>query len=199
MNKSTSYQYFHNSKASTLDVIMHGGSKGIESSFIKKLFEGSIEKGNSVISFNFPYLERGEENSSGPKLEEEVSTLRFMLSKANSKEYSLIRLVGKSLGGIVASYYLSNLSKKEKKLYEVIILGYVTGDVKLGEFDGKITIIQGEQDRFGNVKTVKKDLKKGISNKLFFYEIKGADHSYREPDTKEPIYEELVVDLVKTI
>lgn len=199
MNKLTSFLHFHNSKATTLDVILHGGSGGIDSPFMQKVFESSKNKGNSVIMFDFPFVEKGEERSSGPELKEELQVLKEMLLVAGFDKFAHIRLIGKSLGGIVASYYLNSLSEEERKLYEVIILGYVTGDVKLKEFIGKVTIIQGEKDKFGNSDVVKKDMRDAVSRDIIYHEIAGADHSYRNPETKEPIYEGQVLELLTTV
>lgn len=198
MNKLTSFIHLHNSKATTLDVILHGGSGDINSPFMQKLFQHSKSRGNSVIMFNFPFLERGEEHSSGPELKEELEMLRKMLVIADFDKFSHIRLIGKSLGGIIASYYLNSLAD-EKKLYEVIILGYVTGNVKLKEFPGKITIIQGEKDKFGDIDVVKKDMKGAISQGIIYYEIPNADHSYRDLETKKPIYEDKVIEFLNTL
>lgn len=187
IDKLTSFLHFHDSKATTLDVILHGGSEGINSPFMQKLFQHSKSKRNSVIMFNFPFLERGDKHSSGPELKEELNVLRKMLATANLDRFDHIRLIGKSLGGIVASYYLSNLTKREKKIYEVIILGYVTGEVKLIDFPGKITIIQGEKDKFGNIEVIKKDLEKAVSRNITYHQIPNADHSYRDPETKKQL------------
>ncbi|BCX14331.1 MAG: dienelactone hydrolase [Patescibacteria group bacterium] len=199
MNKLTSFLHFHNSKATTLDVILHGGSGGINSPFMQKLFESSKGKGNSVIMFNFPFLERGDDHSSGPELKEELEVLRKMLSIAGFDKFSHIRLIGKSLGGIIASYYLNSLTDEEKKLYEVIVLGYVTGEVKLNEFTGKITIIQGEKDKFGSIEVVKKDMDGAISQSITYHQISNADHSYRNPETKQPIYEDKVIEFLNSL
>jgi len=192
----TSFFHFHLSKAKVLDVILHGASSGIISPFMLKIFKVSINKGHSAIMFNFPYFERGENHSSGPKLKEELKTLKMALNIAKFKRFKHIRLIGKSLGGIVASYYLNSLNPEEQKKYEVIILGYVTGEVKLKDFNGKVTIIQGEKDKFGNVKAVKKDLKGALSKNIAYYEIKSADHSFREPETKKPKYEHKVIKIL---
>lgn len=199
MNKLTSFIHFHNSKANTLDVILHGVSGGIDSPFMQKLFQHSKSKGNSVIMFNFPFLERGEEHSSGQELKEELMMVRKMLLIADFDKFSHIRLIGKSLGGIIASYYLNSLVDEEKKLYEVIVLGYVTGNVKLKEFTGKITIIQGGKDKFGNIEVVKKDMDGAISQGIIYHEIPNADHSYRNPETKEPIYEDKVIEFLNSL
>lgn len=194
MKYLTNFNYYHNSKAETLDVVLQGGSHGIDSSILQKVFNKSKEKGNSVIAFNFPYYERGEGNSSGPELKEELGTLQNILDLAKYKEYSKVRLVAKSLGGIVASYYLANLSEEEVNRFSIVILGYVTGDVKLKNFKGRITVIQGEKDKFGGIDVVKEDLKDAVSKDITYLEVEGADHSYRNPETKEPVYEDNAID-----
>lgn len=186
----TSFIYFHNSKATTLDVILHGGSGDINSPFMQKLFEYSKNAGNSVIIFNFPFIERGDNHSSGPELKEELKTLKQILIVANAQDYSRIRLIGKSLGAIVASYYLNNLSKEKHKNFEIIVLGFVVGEVKLDGFTGKITVIQGKKDRFGDIEAVKRVMREAKSKDITYHEISGADHSFRDPETKEPLYED---------
>ena len=195
----TSFNFYYNSKSDVLDVILHGGSHGIDSPLMRKVFAASKEKEHSVLTFNFPYFERGEENSSGNELIEELGTLQKMLDQAKYKDYLKVRLIAKSLGGIVASFYLDKLSKEESERFSVVILGYVTGDVRLKNFEGEITIIQGEKDKFGGIDVVKKDLAGAKSTKIKLSEVKGADHSYRNPDTKEPIYEDDAVELVKSV
>lgn len=199
MTSFTSFNFYHNSGSSTLDVILHGGSSGIESPFIQKLFNTSRELGNSVVAFNFPYIERGKENSSGEELKEELNILERILDLCEYKKYNKIRLLGKSLGGIVASFYLDKLPLEESKRFSVVILGYITGGLKLKNFKGKISIIQGQKDKFGGIDVVKNDLKNAMSGELQFFEIEGADHSYRVPETKEPIYEDKAIELLRNI
>jgi len=193
MKSLTSINFHHNSKTETLDVVLQGGSHGIDSSILQKVFNKSKEKGNSVIAFNFPYYERGEENSSGPELKEELEALQNILDFVNYKEYLKVRLVAKSLGGIVASYYIQNLSKEDAKRFSVVVLGYVTGDIKLKNFNGPITVIQGEKDKFGGIEVVKEDLKDAVSKDIKYFEVEGADHSYRNPENKEPIFEDKAI------
>ncbi len=199
MKNLPSFNHYHNSKANTLDVILHGGSSGIESAFIQKLFNTSRELTNSVIAFNFPYIERGEENSSGDELKEELDALQRVLDLCEYKRYKKVRLLGKSLGGIVASFYLDKLPLEESKGFSVVILGYITGALKLKNVKGKISIIQGQKDKFGGIDVVKNDLKDATSSELHFFEIKGADHSFRDPETKEPIYEDKAIELLRNI
>ena len=93
------FKYFHNNKAKTLDIIFHGGSKGMNSSFIQKLMTASRNKGDSILALNFLYLDRREENSSGLELKEELAALEEVMNFCGeSRLFSHIRFVAKSLG-----------------------------------------------------------------------------------------------------
>lgn len=189
MKDLTSLQFYHNSKSDTLDVVLHGGSYDINTPFMQKVFNTCKEKGQSVIAFNFPYTERGEENSSGPELKEELETLQKFLDYCDYKKFKKIRLIGKSLGGIVASFYLDKLDDESARKFSVVILGCVVGSLdKLKNFKGQIRVIQGEKDKFGNIEMVKQDLKDAKSKNIQFFEIPNANHSFKDPKTDEPIY-----------
>ncbi|MBP9759612.1 hypothetical protein KBD45_08015 [Candidatus Dojkabacteria bacterium] len=185
-------------KPNTLDVLLHGRSGGMNYSLMQKIADVCVKQGHSVANFNFPYFERGEEQSSGPELKEELETLKSVLSECKAEEYKHIRLIGKSLGAIIASYYLKALSKEEQSKYSVIVFGYVTGSIDLKNFEGKIDIIQGEKDKFGNIETVKNDLKNAVSKDISYFEIKNADHSYRD-GLKEPIFEDEAMEIFKKL
>lgn len=186
-------------KYQKLDIVLQGGSYGIESTFMQKVIKTCKQKGNSVITFNFPYFERGDNHSSGPELKEELATLTKQMNKYNANKYQHIRFVAKSLGAIVASYFLRNLNAREQEKYSVVVLGYVTGSIDLHSFKGKIDVIQGELDKFGDINVVKKDLKNSVSKKITYHEIKNADHSYRNPKTKKPTYEDQAIQILKFI
>jgi predicted alpha/beta-hydrolase family hydrolase len=184
----TTFKHHKNPKSDTLDVVLHGGSYNINTPFMQKVFDVCRGKGHSAIAFNFPYRERGEENSSGSGLKEELEMLQTFLDYCEYKKYKNIRFVGKSLGAIVASLYLDKLPKGQMSKFSIVVLGYVTGHVKLQNFTGPIAIIQGEKDKFGNINKVKGDLKNAKSKDIEYFEIKGADHSYKNPKTKKPDY-----------
>lgn len=194
----TSLKFIENKDSNTIDILLHGSKGGMNYSLMQKIFDECVKQEHSVANFNFPYFEKGEEQSSGPELNEELETLQSVLEKCKAKEYKHIRLIGKSLGATIASYYLKELSKDEQSKYSIVIFGYVTGDIKLGGFNGKIDIIQGEIDKFGNIEIVKKDLKDAVSNNIRYFEVKNADHSYRN-ETKEPVFEDEVIDIFKRL
>ncbi len=196
MQQLPNLQFFYNKDSETLDIILHGVSEGMESTFIQKLVKKSKESKHSTVTFNFPFLDRKESNSSSPELKEELNTLNSVLSFINADYYKNINLIAKSFGGIVASYFLRDLPLNQHNRYSITILGYVIGNVDLKTFTGKIRIIQGQMDRFGDIEAVKKDLKSAISKNIDFIEIPKADHSYRDPDTKESKFEDIAINEV---
>lgn len=194
----TSSLKFVKKESDTLDVLLHGSSGGMNYSLMQNIFDECVKQEHSVANFNFPYFERGEEQSSGPELKEELETLKSVLNECKAEEYKHIRLVGKSLGAIIASYYLKALPKEEQSKYSVVVFGYVLGSIDVKSFDGKIGIIQGEKDKFGNIEVVKNDLKNAVSKDINYFEIKKADHSYRN-ETKEPIFEDAAIEIFRNI
>lgn len=190
------FKYFHNNKAKILDVVLHGGSQGMDSGLINKIVDASRKSGNSVVAFNFPYIERGEENSSGPELIEEIDALQSVLDYCQSDKFENIRLIGKSLGGVVAGHYLKKVDPEQLTKFTLIILGYDIGYINLKSFPGKIVIIQGSKDKFGDIEAVRNDLNGAISKDITYLSVDGADHSYRIPETKEPIYEDEAIKIV---
>jgi predicted alpha/beta-hydrolase family hydrolase len=189
------FKYFYNNRAKNLDVILHGGSQGMDSGLINKIIEASRKNGNSAVAFNFPYIERGEEKSSGPELIEETDALQSVLNFCQADKFESIRLIGKSLGGVVAGHYLKKLDPNQLDKFSLIIFGYDIGYIDLKTFPGKIVIIQGDKDKFGDVEAVKNDMKGAVSKDIVYLSVKRADHSYRVPETKEPIYEDEAVKM----
>ena len=180
-------KHLHN-QTENIDVLLHGGSKGFDSEFITKIFNRSAQVGHSVIAFNFPYLDRGDDSSSGEELLDEQEALGQILNYLQPFGYKKIRFIAKSLGRIVLSKYVSKLSSEDTDV-EIVIIGYVLGDIDFTGYSGKISVIQGSEDKFGDDTAVKTDLEKqGISCNVI--RIEGADHSYRTPGTKENTYVE---------
>lgn len=182
----------------TLDVLLHGAGGGMEHSNMKKAFDVCVGQGHSVVNFNFPFFERGEEHSSGPELTEETEKLKQVLSECKSDNYKYVVLIGKSLGAIIAAKYLSQLKPEEQTKFSVVIFGYDTGMIDISTFKGKISIIQGEKDKYGGIEVVKNDLKNAASKNISYFEIPNADHSYRN-ELKEPIYEDEAIKIFRNL
>jgi predicted alpha/beta-hydrolase family hydrolase len=193
MLQDLSYKYYHKLNVKTVYLVLHGGGpEGIETPFISNIINVLAGTGNSVFGCNFPYCERGEENSSGEELTEETATLDEVVQFLRSESYEKIVVVAKSLGGIITSYWLEQHADEN---VEVVVLGYVIGSVKTKTLHGKLRlVIQGENDRFGNAKAVKEELAEH-NVEAEVVEVPKADHSYRN-EQKEPVYQEQVMDLL---
>lgn len=193
MNAALSYKYYRKLNSKTVYLVLHGGGpEGIETPFISRIIDVLTTKGSSVFGFNFPYCERGEENSSGEELAEETAALEDVVQYLRNEGYEKIVIVAKSLGGITTSYWLEQHPASD---VEVVVLGYVLSSVKTRALvDSLRIVIQGENDRFGDAAAVEEELAKaGVDAKVI--EVPQADHSYRN-EQKEPIYQDQAIQLL---
>ncbi len=124
------------------------------------------------------------------------NALKSLLDYINGTNFKKVNLIGKSLGATVSSYFLNDLPPEEQKRYSITVLGYTLNDIDLKNFIGKITIIQGDLDRYGDISKVKDDMKQAISQDIAYIPIPNADHSYRNPETKEPLYEDETISKI---
>lgn len=99
----------------------------------------------------------------------------------------------------MASFFLKNVIIEEHSRYSIVVLGYVTGSIDLKGFRGKISIIQGEKDKFGGIEVVQRDMKSSVSSDVSYFQIDGADHSFRVPETKEPIFEDKAIEILSSL
>ena len=135
MPNGLSYRYYHKLNSKTVYLVLHGGGpEGIETPFISNIIDSLSNTGSSVFGFNFPYCERGEENSSGPELTEETAVLDTVVNFLCGEGYEQVIIIAKSLGGITTSYWLAQHPDADVK---VVILGYVIGSVKTEALSNK--------------------------------------------------------------
>lgn len=188
------YIHYNSSNSDELNIIFPGSSLGFQTGLINKIFNRLVVGGKSAISYNYPFLDRGEENSSGEELIEELEALNEILKVVDVNQYSKINFIGKSLGAVIASFFLQRPENKDLlSKVSFSVLGYVKGSIDLKDLNCKILIIQGENDRFGNISEVKKDFENPDNSDVTFVEIPNADHSYRNAE-KEPVFEDLAIE-----
>lgn len=185
----TSVIYTNFPKSKQLDVILPGQHNGITSDRTQRLVEASKDQGISVLSFSYPHHERGDTKYS-ENLQDELELLKYYLNVFKTDRYGHIRLIGKSLGGMLASKYLSQVTDMQR--YSIVILGYIIGEEEIHNFTGDVTIIQGEKDEYGNIDQIKSDMKSAQAAHVRYEEIKGADHSYRGETDEDDHLEEVV-------
>lgn len=188
------YKYYRKRGAKIVYMILHGGGPvGVEIDFISSIFDAIAATKNSVLCFSFPYCEREEEASSGPELKEEVDALKRAIDFAYLEGFSKIIIVAKSLGDIVASFYLEQYTDSQ---IELLILGYIPSEIKQRAISNNLKlVIQGTNDRFASPIEVKKN----VGSQVEVIEIIDAGHSYRN-SKKEPVYQETAIkELMKWV
>ena len=171
-----------------MEVILPGSTRGIESEFIQAVYRGAIERERSALAINYLFHEKLAKKGFGEEVTEEANSLEAALEFCRADGYKKIRIIGKSLGGVVAGEFLKSLSKGEQGKFELAILGYDLGWINIKDFTGKILIIQGSDDPFGGIDLVKKDMEGAASTEVEYKEIKGADHGFRDPKSAKPVY-----------
>ena len=170
--KEVTYKYYRKKGTKIVYMILHGGGPvGVETDFISSIFDAIAATKNSVLCFNFPYCERGEETSSGPELKEEIDALKRAVDFAYLEQYPDSQI-------------------------ELLILGYIPSETKQRAISNNLKlVIQGTNDRFASPIEVKKN----VGSLVEVIEIIGADHSYRN-SKKEPVYQETAIkELIKWV
>lgn len=191
-NLTRQYSPQHTSEAAY--VVLHGISEGITSDFIQSIYKGLAERGDTVLAFNWPYLDAGGEPSKD--LVDEQAALQSVADFLHGEGYTQLRIVAKSLGGIVTSRWLQQPDGLD---VQVGILGYVIGDVVTESLTDKLqVIVQGKNDRFGDADAVRSELAKHDVTSTVI-EIANADHSYRNRAGQSTYQPEAIEQLLQHI
>jgi predicted alpha/beta-hydrolase family hydrolase len=185
-----------NNSQDELFVINHGASEGINSDFMNKL-QNRLDKANkNYIFMQMPYKNRGEERSSGPETIEELNTVSDLFNELSLFSYSKISFIGKSLGGLIFSRFITqNITKFNGEL-NFTQLGFLVGEITIPSTINSFHIIQGENDKYGSLADVNSIIEDNKDLPIKLTVIKSADHSYRDSN-KNPIYHDLAIDAVE--
>ncbi len=189
------YTHHHKLNSKTLFVILHGGNAGINDPFLGKIYDKVILANQSYLTIQMSFKDRGESSSSGAETLREIQEVQTVLDQINIKNYENIKFIGKSLGGLVLQRFITQSNSFNNPKTSLTVLGYLVGDVDVSNFKGNIHVIQGENDPYGNLEIVQKELDSSPSASVKLEIIKGGDHSYRN-DKKEPVYQDEVVGLI---
>ena len=55
------------------------------------------------------------------------------------------------------------------------------------------------KDKFGGIEVVKKEMESAASSDISYFQVDGADHSFRVPETKEPIFEDKAIEILSSL
>ena len=196
-----------------LYVFAHGAGAPQSHPFMKAYAAGLAERGVTVVTFNFDYMEqrRGRPDRA-PVLE---ATFRSAIADAWSKHGSKstrLFIGGKSMGGRMSTHLGAALDEwpNVPKPSGIIVFGY---PLKSGKQDRvshlrRLTvpalIVQGTRDSFGGPDDVSAALK-GSSARITVFRVETGDHSLavlkasgKTPTESQSAILDAVVDWMKT-
>jgi predicted alpha/beta-hydrolase family hydrolase len=190
-----SLNFYHTSNTEKLIIVTHGASEGIDSSFIEKIIQKVKIEQTSVLAVQMPYKDRGENQSSGKELKEELEAVQKALEFVRYQDFKKLHFIGKSLGGIIFSRYLQQQPTELQSKSDLTILGYIYGDTVTPEAVTQINIIQGEKDKYGTPEQLQEEIDKSAVKNITLNLVEGADHSYRNSN-KEPEFQDRAIELI---
>ena len=179
-------------------ILLPGSSGGLHHPLMKMLYKGLISRGKSTAMLEYPYQTK---NAAPPAndLSEELDALKILLADLNSKGFERFIYIGKSLGGLVATWLMREDTYRES-CDAIHIMGCVLArnneeGVDMTAARDKIgVVIQGELDDYGNSQVVTSVLTQSGCNATVIG-ITDGDHSYRHMGDRDlPTHEQEAVD-----
>ena len=174
------FEYHESTAKKSAYLLLHGIRGGIHEAYTQALLAKLKSRDDTVLAINFPYLSRGEDRNGISTVTEEMQALQTAYDFLISACKTPIHIIGKSFGGIVASYWL--LENRRDKNIDVSIMGYVPGEgnVLAEALRGRLrVVIQGDHDKYASPAQVRAELA-AHHIEADVIEIPNADHSYRD-------------------
>jgi predicted alpha/beta-hydrolase family hydrolase len=174
-------------------VLAHGAGAGHFHPFMTGYAEGLANRGVTVVTFNFPYMEKRRKTPDrAPVLEDAFRRAVIGGFEQRHARASRLFIGGKSMGGRIATHLGAQLDKwpeQAPKPSGIIAFGYPlapprskrTGDrvTHLKQLTVPTYIIQGTRDPFGGPDEIKEALADASTPPPIEYlVVEGGDHSF---------------------
>lgn len=175
-----------------LFVFAHGAGAGHFHPFMTNYASGLAARGVTVVTFNFPYMEKKRRTPDrAPTLEDAFR--RVVIGAVGHKNVKASRLFigGKSMGGRMATHLGFYLDKwpDAPKPSGIIAFGYPLAPPRSKRTGDRVThlktitiptlIVQGTRDPFGGPDEVKEAVFEGGANPpIEILPVEGGDHSF---------------------
>lgn len=191
----------------TLDalfVFAHGAGAGHFHPFMTGYAEGLANRGVTVVTFNFPYMERRRKTPDrAPVLEDAFRRAVLGAVEQRHVRASKLFIGGKSMGGRIASHIVS---QGVDGVSGLIFFGYPLHppgrpeqrrDAHLPQIREPMLFIQGSRDTFGNeeeMKTLMPSLQRAE-----LHVVPGGDHSFKVPGgvkAQQPAFDDVIATAV---
>lgn len=171
-------------------VLAPGAGLGHDSEFITGFGERLMDRGVDVITFNFPFLERGSKKPDGTaRLEQCYLTVLARVKQTAAIAEQPLVVGGKSMGGRIASYMAARPGGFASPIAGLIFLGYPLHapqrpqQLRVAHFPD-ITVpmlfVQGTRDPFGTPAQLEPVLSV-LDIPVQVHKVVGGDHSLGLP------------------
>jgi len=175
-----------------LFVFAHGAGAGQFHPFMTGYAEGLANRGVTVVTFNFPYMEKRRKTPDrAPVLEDAFR--RAVLGAVEHRHVRAGKLFigGKSMGGRIATHLGAQLDKwpQAPRPNGVVAFGYPLSPPRSKRTGDRVThlktlsvptlIVQGTRDPFGGPDEIKEAINDGPhASAIEFLTVEGGDHSF---------------------
>lgn len=171
-------------------VLAHGAGAGRTHPFMVDYARASSERGVTIVTFNFPYMERGRRMPDRRTVleacyREVLAELRVRADLAGRALF----IGGKSMGGRMATYVAADMTAEDRMaLAGVVLLGYPLHPpgqpdrlraAHLPDVGVPMLFVQGTRDSFGTPSDLECVLA-GVSS-VTVWPVPGGDHSFKIP------------------
>jgi predicted alpha/beta-hydrolase family hydrolase len=171
-------------------VMAPGASLGHDSKFLVTFGELLSERGLDVITFNFPFLQRGSKRPDGmPRIEHCYQSVMKRVAATPALAHQPLIAGGKSMGGRVASFLAARPGGFEQPIAGLIFLGYPLHapqrpeQLRVAHFpDVRVPMlfVQGTRDPFGTPLQLEPVLST-LEMPVRIHKVMGGDHSFGLP------------------
>ena len=171
-------------------VMAPGASLGHDSKFLVTFGELLSERGLDVVTFNFPFLQRGSKRPDGaPKLESCYRAVMNKVAATPALANQPLLAGGKSMGGRIASFLAARPGGFDQRVSGLIFLGYPLHApqrpeqlrvVHLPDVRVPMLFVQGTRDPFGTPLQLEPVLST-LETPARIHKVMGGDHSFGLP------------------
>jgi uncharacterized protein len=175
-----------------LFVFAHGAGAGQSHAFMTSYAAALAARGISVITFNFPYMEKKRRTPDrAPVLEEAFRRVIAAVVQRPDVKASKLFIGGKSMGGRIATHLGAELDKfaDAPKPSGIVAFGYPLAPPRSSRTGDRVThlkkltvptlIVQGTRDPFGGPDEVKEALADASPEPpIEILTVEGGDHSF---------------------
>jgi uncharacterized protein len=171
-------------------VLAPGASRGHDSPFIVDFAERLSGQGLDVVTFNFPFLQRGAKRPDGmAKLEACYLAVLDRIAEMRALAGKPVIVGGKSMGGRIASFMAARPDGFKRPIVGLIFLGYPLHSPQrpeqlnvthLPDITVPMLFVQGTRDPFGTAIQLDPVLSV-LKVPVRLYRVMGGDHSFSLP------------------